>query len=360
MKVNSLFKFVFLGVLLVTSFDVDAQRRNNKYKKRRNKAASGFSGSSYGRGRFSPYLYGGVSVNTGNYFGDLAPVDRIGSTKIAFTTLGGGVHLGYKFANSVAARIGFNYVRLKGEDASSDPDPNNPSSLGRYGRNLSFRNDIFEFHIVAQLFIFPNNGGIRNRFPINPYIIAGGSVFYHDPKAQAPSADFQKGGSSFPEANQWVRLKPLGTEGQTLPDSRIKPYSNFAIAIPVGVGAKARIPATPFDVSLELGMRVAFTDYIDDIGANNYVNPTRFKNPLARIMSDRSAEPRSSLTGKQRDLSNLGITNKNPSGLRISSAIRGGATGETQRGGKGNDFMLFTQIKLSYNFTMRSLGGKRR
>lgn len=360
MKVNSLFKFVFFGVLLLSSFDSEAQKRNNKYKKNKNRAMSSFSGSSYGRGRFSPYFYGGVSINTGNYFGDLAPVDRIGSTKIAFTTFGAGVHLGYKFANSAAVRIGVNYVRLKGDDASSEPNPDNPSSLGRYGRNLSFRNDIFEFHIVAQMFLFPNNGGIRNRFPINPYIVVGGSVFYHDPKAQAPSADFQKGGAAFPEANQWVRLKPLGTEGQTLPGSRIKPYSNFALAIPVGIGGKVRIPATPFDVALELGMRVAFTDYIDDVGANNYVNPTRFKDPLARIMSDRSAEPVSSLTGKKRDLSNLGVTNKNPAGLYISSAVRGGATGESRRGGKGNDFMLFTQIKLSYNFTMRGLRGRRR
>jgi hypothetical protein len=103
-------------------------------------------------------------------------------------------------------------------------------------------------------------------------------VFYHNPKAMAPETD--QLGNSIPEAGKWVALQALGTEGQYSDAYDVKPYSKVQISVPIGLGFSYKI-GNNLDFSFEIGYRILFTDYIDDV-SENFVDLGIFDNPLAR------------------------------------------------------------------------------
>ncbi|WP_420316957.1 hypothetical protein [Ekhidna sp.] len=348
MKLKS-FLVILLSVLMFGLADNAEAQRKNKYKKRRqtNRKVSHYKGGSRGYGRFEPYLFVGAQINAGNYFGDLAPVNKAASTDISFTRPGFGFLAGYKFHHSLAVTAELNWVRLFGDDFASDPGTE--EGFPRYARNLSFRNDVKEFRISAQIFLIPNYGGPNQRLPINAYLSLGASVFHHEPMGKVPDFDYQSEGvnatTAAPQAGEWVKLRPLGTEGQNL--GVVEPYKSIAFAIPVSLGAQMRLPGTEFTAGIEFGIRYAFTDYLDDV-STNYVGLDQFSDPLTRIMSDRAAVPVSS-KGEARDLSTLRIINNSGEhNYYIEGNVGSGIDG-TRRGNPDNDDMFFmTQIKLSY------------
>ena len=334
MKLKSILA-IFLSVFLLSlAYNADAQK--NKYKKRRqnNKKISRYSGSRFSAGRFQPYFYVGGGINAGNYFGDLAPLPRRASTDVSFTRPGFGVFGGYKVNHTLGIRAGLNWVRVFGDDASTDPSNN--ENIGRYIRNLSFRNDIKEFQLGLEIYLLPNYGGPNQRLPINGYIFLGGAVFHHEPMALVPDFNYQTGGvnSTDPidQAGEWVKLRPLETEGVS--------YSNIEFSIAVAVGATMRLPGTPLNATLEIGIRYLFTDYIDDVSSREYPDLASFTDPLARALSDRSAIPFDS-KGNARDLSGFTIS-QGADGFY--SASRGDIRGNPD----GNDLLMMTQLKLTY------------
>jgi hypothetical protein len=356
MKLRSLYIFSIICLFLFSGIDGQAQF-SSKYgkKKGKNKAISNYHGGSVG-GRFRPYEFAGFNVNTLNYFGDLAPLTKAGSTDVSFTRPGFGFNMGYKFNSYMALRGGLNWGRLQASDASSDPDYTSDGGNGRYQRNLSFRNDIYELQLGLEIYLLPNFGGPNTRLPINAYVFFGAALFYHDPKGQVPMYDYQTD-SSLPEANQapianggdWVSLRKLGTEGQNLPGHNSSQYSPIQVSIPVGLGGKMRIPGTPFDVGLEVGYRLLFTDYIDDV-SGAYVALDQFDDPLARIMSDRSAELINVSDNTQRE-------NIRPVSINYGNDIsyyvdqnQGGASVEGKPRGNPNDkdVYIVTTLKLTY------------
>lgn len=367
MKLKSLI-VIFLSVMMLgITYDADAQRRKkNRYKKRRktSKSVSNYRGGARGFGRFKPYTYVGANINAGNYFGDLAPLTRAVSTDVSFTRPGFGVFGGYKFHHSMAVRAGLNWVRLYGDDFSSDLGTED--GFPRYARNLSFRNDIKEFQLGLEIYLLPNHGGLGQRLPINAYLFIGGAVFLHDPMAKVPDFDYQTdldGDNSnefdpngtfnpAPRAGEWVKLRPLGTEGQNF--GIVKPYENYAFSIPIALGAQMRIPRSNFNVAVEFGFRWLFTDYIDDV-STKYVGLDAFgtdeEGVLSRILSDRSTVPFSS-KGVPRDISGLRILNN--SGFHdyfIEGNVGTGLT-DSRRGNPNNDDQMFvTQIKLIYHIS---------
>lgn len=348
MKIKTLLILVLSIATLCFASDADAQ---NKYKKRKfkknNKKLSHYKGGVRGYGRFRPNYFVGINVNAGNYFGDLAPVAKAASTDISFTRPGFGFHAGYRFHHSLAVRAGLNWVRVSADDFSTDPSTE--QGLPRYARNLSFRNDIKELSLGLEVSLLPNHGGMNQRLPINAYLFFGAAVFLHDPMAKVPDADYQtdiSGGTAAPQAGEWVKLRPLGTEGQNL--GIVEAYSNVEFSIPVSVGATLRLPGTNFNAGLELGFRYLFTDYIDDV-SSNYVDHNSFTDPLGRILSDRSAEP-TSFNGEVRDTSGIGIHNLS-TGFNSSSFIGAGYDGAVRGNPDNNDMIFVTQLKLSYLFS---------
>lgn len=351
MKFRTLIVILLSISMLGIADDADAQRRRKpkgKYaaRKKNNKKLSHYKGGVRGYGRFKPYYFVGANLNAGNYFGDLAPVNKAASTDISFTRPGIGFHAGYKFHHSIAVRAGLNWVRVSGDDFTSDPT--GEDSAPRYARNLSFRNDIKEFQLGFEIYLLPNHGGMDRRLPLNAYLFVGGAIFQHDPMGKVPDADYQldqTGATAAPQAGEWVKLRPLGTEGQNL--GVVEPYSSVEFSVPVAIGANLRLPALDLNVGLEVGFRYLFTDYIDDV-SSNYVGLDQFTDDVARILSDRSGEP-TNFQGEARDLSGVSIVNN---GGFFSSGFQGGGVDGATRGNPDNNDMIFvTQLKLTYLFS---------
>jgi hypothetical protein len=361
MTTKKTFIYILLGLFLMTAFSADAQRRN-KYskKKKRNKSVSNYHGGR-SHGRFKPYSYAGVNVNALNYYGDLAPTSGIASSDVSFTRPGFGFNMGSKVSPSIALRGGLNWGRIAASDNSADPDIDPDKGGGRYQRNLSFRNDIYELQLGAEFYFMPNHGGANARLPFNGYFFVGGALFYHNPKGLVPDFDYQidnTGKTAAPKAGEWVSLRALGTEGQNIDGYAARKYSPIQVSIPIGIGVRMRIPGTPFDAGLEVGYRLTFTDYLDDV-KGQYVPLDKFDDPLARIMSDRSSERVDALTGENRTFITYQGTQQVPRQLQFGDeyyyvdALQGGAwTPEGKEKYRGNpnnnDIYIVTTLKLTY------------
>lgn len=336
---------VFL--LLFFVFCQASAQRASSYKSR---ISSGKSLSKYKKGsvggRFRPYTFLTFNINALNYFGDLAPVNKAISTDVSLTRPGFGGHIGYKYSTYGSVRAGFNYGRIQADDVSSDPAPEG-QGYSRYLRNLSFRNDIKEAHIGFEFDFIPNTGGPNARIPLNLYIFIGAAIYHHEPKGLVPELDHTTGGlNPAPRAGEWVKLRPLGTEGQFLEGSTVNEYKSLQFSVPAALGIRLRLPG-PFDAGVEFGVRYLFTDYLDDV-SDKYVRSDRFTDPLARIMADRSAEP-ISISGIERI--GVRIANVTLDGVDYYAAGDLGASLEdgTKRGSPDfNDLIFITSFKLTY------------
>lgn len=353
MRFNVKAAFLLIIAILYLSDDAYSQRRRrNSFQKRRGKSkkiGKYRSGRTQGgASRFRPYQYVGAGINALNYFGDLAPVNKAASTDISFTRPGFGVMYGYRFHPAMAARASLNAGFLRGDDNSSDP--NGTASAARYQRNLSFRNFIKELTLGMEFYILPNNRGANARPPINGYIFLGITGFHHQPQAQAPEFDYQTGSDaplpSGLSAGDWVNLKPLGTEGQNIDGgSSDSDYGLFQLAVPVGIGGVFNPPG-PLSFGVEFGYRYLFTDYLDDV-SGNYAGLDQFSDPIARIFSDRAAEPIAVTTGETRTVTPTTL-DFNGTQYNINGFVGSGIDG-SKRGNPGdNDMYFVTQIRVTY------------
>lgn len=254
-------------------------------------------------------LEAGLSVGLSTYQGDLAPNSISGSfSQLHFS---GGVFGRYNINNFLAAKLSLNYAKLSADDA-------NAASEGQQRRNLSFRTNVFEGSVTAEFNILGYQPYNFER-TFSPYIFAGVSYFRFDPEAFYDS--------------EWVKLQPLGTEGQGL-DGFDDPYKLFEIAIPFGVGVKYALN-DQWNIGLEVGLRKTFTDYIDDVsglyGDNAVI--TAGNGELAGILNDRAGE----------------LTNEPP--VRTANSQRGNADRD--------DTFIIGAVFISYNFSDNGLVGGR-
>ncbi len=259
--------------------------------------------SSYRR---EDYWTVGVQANLFNYFGDLNPINQRVSTELSFTRPNFAIEVTRKVGAFVHLRAALAYGRLKGDDFIA-ADPNKLESFPRYTRNLHFRNDILELSVVGIFEFFPSRGRFYRRQYFTPYLMGGIAFFYHNPKARVP--DNYTGSDASP--GDWVALRPLSTEGQGLvrqtgPNAGVAypdKYSLFQPAIPLGAGVRWRI-GDRFDLSLEIGFRLTFFDYIDDVGGT-YPYIEDLPEGVARALFERSAEPVAASAEQNRDLARI-------------------------------------------------------
>lgn len=295
MKRIILLLFTFF-MAMAMSTDLDAQIRQRQIKKNR-KAMANYKGRKTGFGKDRRYSYFGVSLNAMNYFGDLAPNATPFSTDISLTKPGVGIFYGHRFGPRYTIRAAFNYGSIHGDDYEA-ADPNDSEGVFRYIRNLSFRNRIKEFNLVAMFDLFKNDATYISRVQFTPYVYVGITVLHHNPQAYVGED------SGLPEAGEWVDLQEIGTEGQYANlepgdvNYGIEPYENWQIAIPAGIGIRYRLNQV-MDFSFETGFRYLFTDYLDDV-SQNHVDPGVFDSDLARYLSDRSQEMNAAVSGDNR------------------------------------------------------------
>lgn len=350
--VISLLSLLFL---LAQEGNAQSYKRRKAYLKKKNKLVSRYKGGSVHFSNNKRYFSLGFNIHGMNYFGDLAPNPGIASTDISFTRPGFGFTATYRYTPSLSFVGGLNWGRIKGDDFES-ADPYDDNARFRYVRNLSFRNDIYELMVGVQYDFFSNHGTFLNRRKIVPYVFGGVSLIYHNPKGKVPEYNVYTG-EEMPNAGEWVALEPLGTEGQYSDVYDVKPYSLIQPAIPIGIGARWSI-AQRLDLSLEVGYRILFTDYIDDVGGNNYADLGALDSDLARVMSDRSRETTAVNSGKDRDFEAINSISK----LYTYTSAYNGETytvtagyghehPDNNRGDSSNDQLFVTTIRISYILT---------
>lgn len=343
-----------LFLVFYTAGEVDAQKRRpkrNRSMKSKSRQISNYRGGFAGGFGKRSYNTIGGSINALNYFGDLAPKPTNLSFDIGFTRPGIGIEFSRKMNPRVAIRGSFIYGRLSGDDNKS-ADPNDESGKFRYVRNLQFRNDIKELSVVGVVDLTPNTGTFLSRPDFMPYFFAGVAVIHHNPKGLVPDTDVNTG-NSLPDAGKWVDLIPLGTEGQYVAGSDVSIYKKIQIAIPIGIGVRYRLNQA-LDLSVEMGYRHLFFDYLDDV-SGDYVDLSTLNSDLARVMSDRSREPNAVDSGDPR-LANVSSDIK----IDANGFFRGfgtAGTGNIRGNAKDNDIYIVTSIKLTYVLGGSIFGG---
>ncbi|HTJ49987.1 MAG TPA: DUF6089 family protein [Cyclobacteriaceae bacterium] len=195
-----------------------------------------------------------AGTGTSSYFGELKDKGKvIGPNPRVNLNFG----LQYFFTNRIAVRTEVGWFQLAGNDASSV----------NKGRNLSFTSNCYEINAVGMVNLFPNGTRFYQRAPYNIYAFAGVGYLHMNPKAEYDGKKYA--------------LQPLRTEN-------VK-YSREQFVIPFGLGA--RIKVTPFfNVAVEGGWRVTFTDYIDDVSTRYPDRSTWDPNSIRYKLTDRRSE----------------------------------------------------------------------
>ena len=276
------------------------------------------------------YAEVGFSLNATNYFGDITPGPSILSFRPGSTRLSIGLSASKKFGGRTFLRGGVNWARITGSDAKA-ATPSDQNDYGRWQRNLSFRNDIFEINGVGMLYLFNNYGDVYRRPDINPYVFGGAALFVHSPKAEVQEGDNNG------LAPGWYKLRELRTEGQS------DEYSKAGIAIPFGLGVTYKL-GRMFDLSFEIGWRKTFTDYLDDV-SGSYADKGKIEgqtSTTAVILSDRTLE-----VADQYDIPVFSRTSA-VNGKSYEYTLGHGREGQ-QRGDKfDSDWYIISGFRLSY------------
>lgn len=181
------------------------------------------------------YFEGGIFIGGSAYAGDL--VEK--SIAANQTNLAYGLAMKYNVNDYVTIAAKLYRGTLTGDDA-------NASEQFRLERNLSFESPITEFAVTPEINIMGFNAYDKL---FSPFVYAGIAYYRFNPRT------FYEG--------QWYDLQPLGTEGQGIQGYDFR-YELNQIAIPFGGGIKFSV-SEYWTISFELGTRLTFTDYLDDV-----------------------------------------------------------------------------------------------
>ncbi len=252
----------------------------------------------------------GISTGAANYLGDmggneLTRRDFVSDMKLTQTRAAIGTYLRYRINSDFSVKTNVSWLRLAGNDALS-------SNRARNTRNLSFRNDVFEWSVQGQYFFYTVNDFSNYRHPnkFSLYAGLGAGVIYHNPKANYK--------------DEWIALPALETEGYA--------YKRFVAVVPVSAGFCYTINRK-FRLGWELNWRTTFTDYLDDVSQNYVAHP---ENSLAGLLANRTGE--------------LG---------NVDAAFAENFTPGNKRGDEThNDSYLSTSVEFAYLFRGHSSVGR--
>jgi len=298
----------------------------------------------FGQAQRWKYNRSEVTFSTGacNFIGELGGKNGIGTNNMSdfdFPSIRPIVNFGYSYRILPKATwsndITFGY--LYGNDKFT-------KEAFRSNRNISFRSPIFEYSSIINYFLFSEKEGAkytlsgyrlkpkRSILPqifknkevnVYPYIYTGICFFHFNPQSKYP-AD----GSVVSMRGKWVSLRPLKTEGEGIIPTRPE-YSLNQIAIPIGIGLKYYLNRI-WAVSFDYGIRITFTDYIDDV-STTYVDPNML---------------RSAIGGDQGELAAyFSNPSKNPNSLTFPGQQRGDL--------RDNDSYMFAKVTMYYKITIK-------
>lgn len=190
-------------------------------------------------------LLGGTS----GYMGDLNP-----ENPLAFNDWAAGASIKYNLNHTWGIRGNFAYANLFAYDGNSKVQQ-------RVERNLGFFGSVKEAAVLVDFNFFkwlPQRG----RIVYTPYIFAGVGGISFDPKWYLPYI--------IGETPRKVKLRDMQTEYHDM-DNHV-PYPKYAFSIPFGAGFKYNLRG-PWSIGMEVGYRLALTDYLDDVSGNYPTQP---------------------------------------------------------------------------------------
>ena len=268
----------------------------------------------------------GIGLGVTNFMGDLGRKGTkshtyFGDISGSMFRPAGQVFYTHSFNRRFAMKVALTVGEFAGDDSKANTQNLHDDGWYRSYRNLNFKSRVIELAVTGQFNILKYEvGSTQYNRRWTPYIFGGVSVFNFDPKA------YYEG--------KWIRLQPLGTEGQGLPNyPDRKKYSLVQVAIPLGIGIKYNINKA-LSIGVEFGHRVCFTDYLDDV-SKTYVGKDdlyayygKDRAALVYALSRRSGE-------------------KDPEGHYASVT----AKGEYRGNPKSNDSFIFSMVTMSYNLS---------
>lgn len=220
----------------------------------------------------------GFTIGACNFYGDLGGANKIGRPiwwdfEFSMTRPAVGLLFRRNYSGYVSSRFNLYYAYVGGDDnlITKPGDPEQTDQWWRYTRNFSFRSPIIELSAQIEINFMRYEIG-RKRYRFAPYGFLGFGGFYFNPKAKDKEGN-------------WVKLKPLHTEGQGMPNyPDRKNYSLIQPNMLLGLGFKYNISEN-WSVGFEYGHRITWTDYIDDV-SKSYVAQSDFDNFFAGSPND--------------------------------------------------------------------------
>ncbi|MEZ4739570.1 MAG: DUF6089 family protein [Flavobacteriales bacterium] len=213
----------------------------------------------------------GVHVGGSNYLGEMGGTDQprrdfVWDMKLSQTRFTFGTFARRKVNRLISVNSGLMYMRIQGADELSTYRP-------RRGRNLNFRNDMFELYVRPEFTIFQDNdlgGRGRYRLDFRLFGYLGIAAYYSNPKGQLN------------REGEFYALRPLNTE--------LADYSSIGVSVPAGIGFHFT-QRRRHRFGMDMGWRTTFTDYLDDV-STTYKNPADLPGgvgELAAQLADQSS-----------------------------------------------------------------------
>jgi len=205
------------------------------------------------------------------FLGDLGGTAGIGKPFVKdldfpLTKISKNLYANYYANEFLGFRLAINHGVLEGDDAEA---PNKGGAeMDRLHRNLSFKTSAFEGYLAAEFYptvFFERFDGLLHK--LRPYVIGGVGMVHINPKAQLDG--------------QWVPVGPLRLEGEGMaeyPD--VKVTKHWQKELPFGAGFKYYIKEN-FYVGLEILHRTLFSDRVDGVSSDYYINPNYFDSYLS-------------------------------------------------------------------------------
>lgn len=211
----------------------------------------------------------GLWLGTASYLGDINPTIN----KNFYKNINPAVGIMYKRNHRnlrYSYRLQFMYGKVEAYDHQSE-------DAWQTNRNLNFQSTILELAAILEVNFVKYKLGEIKKYNKTPYLFFGLAGYNFKPKGLYN--------------DKWYDLQALTTEGQETSLNTSKKYKLNQLAIPVGMGFKKNMTEN-LSISFEVGARILFTDYLDDV-SKKYVNPSTLANEagvLTPILADKSNE----------------------------------------------------------------------
>lgn len=201
----------------------------------------------------SKFWEAGVFFGNGLYWGDLFTT-TVGLTYENFKPAYG-IRLKYHLTERFQLNFGANYLEISGTDDRT-------TLLGKergtgYSRGLSFKTKIFDIFTQVEMDLIKYKS-VKSYIPS---IAIGANVYNFTPYGEYNG--------------RWYKLRPVGTEGQTLPGGK-GTYAKWMAGIPLTLSVKKHMGVRNV-FSISYTYNKIFTDYLDDISTGNYPDAEALK-----------------------------------------------------------------------------------